>query len=174
MKMKRDLTSSSAPAPEQLEVGEIAINAKTGILYSKRTDGRIIKWLGVPVCESETDYTSPVPVPDITFSDVSTFCCGGDSLTVYVSNLLVDHRYTCSVVDLMENSASTITPPLLSLLPVNKSDRSVIFNININQTLQKNALLKASVYEIVKINGQDVSMIRSEKIINVCCNNCTS
>lgn len=173
MKMKRDITSSSAPAPEQLEVGEIAINAQTGILYSKRTDGKIIKWLGVPVCETGMESISPVPVPDISFSDVSGFCCGGDSLTVYVSNLLVGHNYTCSVVDLMENSTSQITPASLVLLPANKSDRSVVFNINIDRTLQKTALLKASIYEIVKVDGQDVSMIRSEKIINVCCNNCT-
>ena len=33
--MKRDITTSNPPAPEQIGVGEVVINAVTGIMYSK-------------------------------------------------------------------------------------------------------------------------------------------
>lgn len=172
MKLKRDLFSNNAPANNQIEVGELVINAKTGILYSKTTDGTIIKFLGTPVCNNDNDYTAPVPVPEITFSDVTNFCCGGDSLTVYVSNLLVDHRYSCSIIDLMDNSTATISPSSNVLLPLNKSDRSVSFNIKLNKIVQPVALFKAAISEIITANNQDVSLLRSEKIIKVCCVNC--
>ena len=172
MKIKRDLTSNSAPAPNQIEVGELAINSKTGILYSKMTDGTVIKWLGVPVCETSDQTIQPVPVPEISFSDINNFCCNGDSLTVYVSNLLVNHRYFCVVTDLVENSTSIVSPVSLSLTPVSKSDRSSVFNININKDNQSVALFKFSIYEIVQVNNVDTNMLRSEKVIHVLCKNC--
>lgn len=174
MKLKRDLTSNNAPASNQIEVGELAINAKTGVLYSKMTDGTVIKFIGTAVCDSENDNLAPVPVPEITFSDVTNFCCGGDSLTVYVSNLLVNHRYSCSISDLIEGSTATVTPASSVLLPLNKSDRSVAFNININRAVQPIALFKVAITELVNVNNVDVSMLRSEKVIKVCCINCTS
>lgn len=173
MKIKRDITSETAPAPSQLEVGELAINARTGILYSKLVDGTVVKWLAAPVCETDNDNVCPVPVPEISFSDVSNFCCGGDSLIVYVSNLLANHRYFCTISDLIENSTATTSPEDPSLLPNNKSDRSATFNINIDKELQSLSMFKISVYEIVKVNNVDTNMLRSEKIINICCRNCT-
>jgi hypothetical protein len=174
MKLKRDITSTAAPANNQIEVGELVINSQTGILYSKRTDGTIIKFLGAPVCAVEDNLMSPVPVPEISFSDVTNFCCGGDSLVIYVSNLLVNHRYSCSISDLIEGSTAVATPSSSLLLPVNKSDRSVIFNININRAVQPIALFKIRITELVTVNNIDVSMLRSEKIVKVCCVNCAS
>lgn len=173
MKLKRDISSNSAPAPNQLEVGELVINANTGIIYSKRVDGTIIKWLGTPVCETENQTECPVPVPEISFGDITNFCCGGDSLTVYVSNLVVNHRYSCLVTDLIEDSASTVTPSSSLLLPLNKSDRTAVFNINIDRAIQPVSLFKISILEIISVNNVDVQMLRSEKIINICCTNCT-
>ena len=172
MKIKRDITSESAPAANQLEVGEIAINARTGILYSKLVDGTVIKWLGAPVCESENSTICPVPVPEISFSDISNFCCGGDSLTLYFSNLLVVHRYFCTITDLIEDSTAVVSPEEPPLLPNNKSDRSATFNINIDKELQSISMFKVSVYEIVRVNNIDTNMLRSEKLINICCRNC--
>jgi hypothetical protein len=174
MKLKRDLTSNAAPASNQIEVGELAINAKTGVLYSKMTDGTVIKFIGTAVCNSNNDNPSPVPVPEITFSDVTNFCCGGDSLTVYVSNLLVNHRYSCSITDLIEGSTAVATPSSSVLLPLNKSDRAVAFNININRETQPVALFKVAINELVNSNNTDVPLLRSEKIIKVCCINCSS
>lgn len=173
MKLKRDVVSNNAPANDQVEVGELVINAKTGILYSKMVDGTIIKFLGTPVCANDL-YESTVPVPVISFSDVTNFCCGGDTLTVYVSNLLVDHSYFCTITDLIENSTVVVSPSSLSLSPNNISDRSVIFNINADRANQNLAMLKVSIYEIVNNNNTTLNMLLSEKVINICCRNCVS
>lgn len=172
MRIKRDETSSKAPAPNQIGIGELAINTNTGILYSKMSNGVVIKWLGVPVCETGDQTIAPVPVPEITFSDITNFCCGGDSLTVFISNLLVNRNYTCSIVDLISNSTAIIAPPSQSLLPINKSDRIAIFNLNINKAVQPVASLKVSVYENIISNSQNISMLRSEKVLTICCNSC--
>ncbi len=172
MKLKRDQTSSNAPSPEQISVGELAINTNTGILYSKMSDGTVIKWLGIPVCETGDELVCPVPVPEISFSDVINFCCGGDSLTVFVSNLLVGRSYTCSVIDLISGSTAIIAPASQFLLPNNKSDRTAVFNLNINQARQPIASLKISVYENVNVNNQTLNLIRSEKVLTICCNSC--
>lgn len=172
MKLKRDQTSQNAPAPNQIAVGELAINTNTGILYSKMSDGTVIKWLGVPVCETENQTICPIPVPEISFSDTTNFCCGGDSLTIFVSNLLVGRNYTVSVIDLITNSVAVIAPASQSLLPINKSDRTAIINININKTIQSIASLKVSIYENIMVNNQNISMLRSEKVQTICCNSC--
>jgi len=175
MKLKRDETSSNAPAADQISVGELAINTKTGILYSKMSDGTVIKWLGVPVCETAGQVVCPVPVPEISFSDVVNFCCGGDSLVVYVSNLLVGRTYTCSVVNLSQESTAVIAPLSQVLLPDNKSDRAVIFNLSIeskNSQQNQNPVFKISVYENVNVNNQTLTLLRSEKTLPICCNNC--
>lgn len=172
MKIRRDVSSNAAPSPDQLEVGELAINAKTGILYSKLVDGTIIKWLGSPVCASSQQAFSAVPVPEITIGDINNFCCNGDSLRVTVSNLLVNHRYICTAMDLMNNSTTTIAPISSNLTPVSKSDRSTIFNLNINKDRQNIALLKLSIYEIVEIDGVDTNLLRSEKLTHIQCKKC--
>lgn len=174
MKLKRDLLSTNAPSSDQIEVGELAINAKTGVLYSKMVDGTVIKFIGTAVCDNVNNNSSPVPVPDITFSDVTNFCCGGDSLTVYVSNLLVNHRYICIINDLLNSSSTTLAPLSSLLLPLNKSDRSTAFNISINKKIQSMAMIKVTIYEIVSVNNIDTNMLRSEKVINVYCNTCES
>jgi len=172
MKIKRDNISSNAPASNQIDVGELAINTKTGILYSKMSDGTVIKWLGVPVCETSSQTVCPVPVPEISVSDTTNFCCGGDSLTIFVSNLLVNHNYTCSIVDITSNSTAIIAPASQSLLPINKSDRTAIINVNINKSVQNIASLKISIYENIIVSGQNVSMLRSEQVLTICCGSC--
>jgi hypothetical protein len=175
MKLKRDITSSAAPAPNQIEVGELAINAKTGILYSKLADGTVIKWLGAPVCETDNQTICPVPVPEISTSDITNFCCNGDSLTVNVSNLLVNHRYKCSIKDISTGESSTfsVSPESSQLLPLNKSDRSAVFNINLVKEIQPIAFIKISIHETIKTNNVDIDMLRSEKIVTICCTNCS-
>ena len=41
-KIKRDITTSNPPAANQLEIGELVMNATTGIIYSKLTNGLIV------------------------------------------------------------------------------------------------------------------------------------
>ena len=175
MRLKRDILSEAAPAPNQIEVGELAINAKTGILYSKLADGTVIKWLGTPVCESDTQIICPVPVPEISTSDITNFCCNGDSLTVNVSNLLVDHKYKCIIADISTGTTpSTLksSPSSAQLLPNNKSDRSTVFNLDINKELQPIIFVKISIYETVKVNNSNIDLLRSEKLVTICCKNC--
>jgi hypothetical protein len=43
--LTRDISTTNAPLDTQVGVGELVINANTGIMYSKRTDGKIIRFL---------------------------------------------------------------------------------------------------------------------------------
>jgi len=172
MILKRDITSTSAPAPEQIEVGELVFNANTGILFAKMQNGTVIKYLGSPVCQTPDDQTCPVPVPDIKTSDITNFCCGGDSLIVYINNLLVNHRYLCQITDLISNSTMVISQNQVELLPLTSSSRSMALNLTIDKNVQAVALIKISVLEIVSAGGTTQNLIRSEKILDICCTQC--
>jgi hypothetical protein len=172
MKIKRDISSTAAPSAEQLEVGELAINAKTGILYTKLVDGSVVKYLGSPVGASSANPGVYSPTPVITFSDTTSFCCNGTSLIVTVNNLLVDSIYSYSIVDLTGNSTVSFSQTSAQLFPLNSSQRSAVLNISIG-TSQPNATLKFSIYEIVTVGSSTTSIIRSEKLLPICCQNCT-
>jgi hypothetical protein len=170
MKLKRDITSQTAPAPSQIEVGDLYVNANTGILYSKRTDGTVIKWLGIPVCDPVTNIGG-YPVPVIKFSDTSVFCCGGTALTVTVNNLLVDYRYKLNITELSSNVGVLISEFNTQLLPLNTSDRSIILNITIPR-VKPSAIFKFGVYQIDTVGGVDVDTIKSEQILVITCKEC--
>lgn len=170
MKLKRDITSQAAPSPEQIAVGELYINARTGILYSKKTDDTIIKWVGIPVCDTITDFGG-YPAPVISFSDTSSFCCGGSALTVIVNNLLVDYRYKLNITELSSNTGVLISEFNTELLPLNTSQRSLILNITIPKS-NPTTILKFSVFQTNTVNGQDVDSIKSEKLLVITCREC--
>lgn len=170
MKLKRDITSQNAPSPEQIEVGDLYVNARTGILYSKKTDGSIIKWVGIPVCDTVTDFGG-YPVPVISFSDTSSFCCGGSALTVVVNNLLVDYRYKLTITELSNNSGVSISEFNTQLLPLNTSQRSLILNVTVPKT-NPTAIFKFSVFQVSTVNGQDVDSIKSEQLLVLTCREC--
>jgi hypothetical protein len=161
---KRDITTNNAPLDDQVEVGELVLNAKTGIMYSKRTDGKIIKFMSVSI-----DDTSPASdmqkfVPIIKFSDVSGFCCNGDSIIVTVDNLLVGTAYTYLVTDMVAGSTTyfSVTSGIMS--PISSSRREVSINISVS-SIQNNALLKFSVLK----DG----IVLSENILPICCTTCS-
>lgn len=170
MKLKRDISTQSAPAPEQIEVGELLYNANTGILYGKRNDGNVIKWLGIDVCDTVTDIGG-YPVPVVSFSDTSVFCCGGAALTVEVNNLLVDTRYKIAVSELSSNTNVDISEFNTELLPLNTSQRSIILNITIPQN-NPTAILKFSIFQVSTINNIDIDLIKSEKLLVLSCTDC--
>jgi hypothetical protein len=172
MKIKRDISSTAAPSADQLEVGELAINAKTGILYTKLVDGTIMKYLGGPVGASSANPGVFVPTPVITFSDTSSFCCNGSSLIVTVNNLLVDSRYSYVIADLTGNSTVTFSDNNAQLYPLSSSQRSVALNISIGSS-QPNSTLKLSIYEIITVGSSTSNVLRSEKLLSLCCQNCT-
>jgi hypothetical protein len=169
MKLKRDITSSSAPAPDQIEVGELLINAKTGTLYSKRTDGKIVKWVGSDLCENVSG--GGLPVPRISFSDITSFCCDGSTLTVVVNNLLVDYKYKLVITDLQNNDNVIISQNNIELLPLNSSQRSIILNLNIASS-KPTAILKFTINEIVLVGTVETNVIKSEKILTLTCQKC--
>jgi hypothetical protein len=171
-KIKRDITSTSAPSPEQLEVGELAVNATTGILYSKLVDGTVIKFLGSPVCEDSDEPVCYIPSPKISVAGVSDFCCNGGTLTIAVNNLLVSKGYSYSLIDLKSGSTVFINAPQGDLLPNNISQRSVTISMNIS-SLEPKAVFKFSVFEKVTVNSVTTPYLRAEKIIPICCQNCT-
>ena len=165
-----DLTSESAPASEQLQVGQFGFNANTGILYAKKADGSVIKWPGIALCDTITDIGG-YPVPLITFSNTNGFCCGGAALTVTINNLLVNTRYKMLVSELTDNNGFSVSEFNTSLLPLNSSQRSLILNMTIGAS-NPTAMVKFSIYRTDTINSVDVDTIMSEKILVLTCQQC--
>lgn len=148
--IKRDETSNGFPAPDQLEVGELVINSKTGKLYSKLVDGSIIEWIGQKIC------FEPIPVISFSYnnqsiSNIENFCCAGDLLIVTVDKLKVEpFEYAFSFIELTQNSSSELiniadaqystysetidsisTTIRKAVIPINLSTKSASYN-NIN------------------------------------------
>lgn len=153
--IKRDITTTNPPAADQLEVGEIVINATTGIIYSKLIDGTIVKWVGVP--------SSFSLVPSITFSDYSTFCCNGDTLTATINNLQEGESYTYEFTNLNNNDVSFSGSSSGTLLPTSSSSRST-------STLFSIAGLQA--VTLIKFTVKKNNVVIAENIASICCKNC--
>jgi len=117
--LKRDISTNNAPTDAQIGVGELAINANTGIMYTKRTDGKIVRFLSIPIDDRSPGNDLLTFVPVIRFSDVTTFCCNGDTVTVTINNLLVGASYTYSVTDTVASSTTYISSISGPLSPTN-------------------------------------------------------
>lgn len=161
---KRDITTNNAPADNQISVGELVFNAKTGILYGKRTDGKVVKFMSAAIDDTSPGTSLLTFTPIIKFSDVTNFCCNGDTITVTVNNLLANNQYSYAIVDTIANSSTYISSVAGSLSPIDSSRREVSLNIGVS-SLQNNALLKFSVIK----NG----VVLAENILPICCSNCT-
>lgn len=149
--LKREVENNNPPAADQLEIGELAINANTGILYSKRADGKVIKFMSVAIddCNPGNDINRFAPV--ISHEDLATFCCNGDVLTITVNNLLANNEYSFRITDTFANSLVyfdylSTSYQLLEggLFPTDSSTRTVSISTYIFEN-QSNALLKFSV-----------------------------
>lgn len=162
--LTRDISTTNAPLDTQVGVGELVINANTGIMYSKRTDGKIIRFLSIPIDDTSPGNDLLKFVPVIRFSDVTGFCCNGDTLTVTVDNLLVGASYTYYILDTIAGTTTYISSISGPLTPITSSRREVSLNLGV-KTIQNNALIKFSVLK----DG----VVLSENIIPICCSNCT-
>lgn len=105
--LKRDDTSVNPPAPEQVEVGELVLNAKTGKLYTKLVSGDMIEYIGSKVC-----FVS-IPTVKFYYENVNTgdlinnFCCAGAMLFIEIEKLNPDvSNYSFSMVELTNNTNS--------------------------------------------------------------------
>lgn len=107
--LKRDTQGESFPHPDQLEVGELVINAVTGKLYTKKVNGTIIEFIGQNICFE--------PNPEIYLEykqmrvngEIKELCCSGDSLIYIVRNLkLPPKEYSFKLVELTNNDSEII------------------------------------------------------------------
>lgn len=167
--IKNDQTTTNAPAPSQLLVGEIAINSVTGKIYIKLVNGTIVEFIGKQVCFSKT--------PAITFDDVSNFCCAGDILSVKVVDLLVGADYAFELEDLSGNGIEyTINSPVYTEYSYTPESSSIpvqlkeaIIPITLNITGSKNlTILK---FKIMGKDG-DINSELTSRIISISCQNC--
>lgn len=96
------------PAPNQIQVGELVINSRTGKLYTRLaldatgTPGPVVEFVGQQVCYDK--------VPGITYDDVSNFCCQGDILNVKIIDLIQNNDYSFEITDISSNNVSFIMP----------------------------------------------------------------
>jgi hypothetical protein len=161
--LPRDENSTNHPAPSQMLVGELFVNSVTGTLYSKLTDGTIVHWPSQKVC-----YAA---VPKINFSDISTFCCYGDILTVSVLGLLPSPKnYTFECEELTGNG-STISISTTSYSPYIDSEnpsislRQAVVPVNITIANPQNInIFKFSLY-------MDNALV-TEKTLAITCQVC--
>lgn len=168
-RFKRDITTTLAPALNQVDVGELVLNVQTGTLYTKKRDENgvesIVKFISVPLSSSGSDSCSNA-IPVITFGDVTNFCCNGSVLVVTVNNLLVNSAYTYEIENLSAGSNVVFAQATGSISPNNTSTRQVPISVNVS-TSQPNAILKFSVYN-------SSAQLQAESIVALCCKNCSA
>ena len=177
---RRDVSTTNIPSKDQIEIGEIVINAITGRLYTvtvnppivaggSPTKGEVIEFVGSLVCQQATS------VPEIIFSDTTGFCCLGDTLGVEVSGLQENTNYTFSVSELTENSSS------INLASANYTNytgsvngtdinylKSAIVPVSINTSDNKSAV---SIFEFNVLSENDLI---TSKVVSVKCKDCSS
>ena len=170
-RIKRDITSTNAPHPNQLEVGELAINAVTGKLYTKLVNGKIIEFFGQQICYDRT--------PSISFSDVSRFCCLNDLLTVTIKDLRdAPTNYSFEIEDISNNSIDhQVSSPIYSTYTV-YPDTSILDSAPIGINLRE-AIVPIS----IQIQGQKaISVLKfkvildnnviAERVLSISCRSC--
>lgn len=175
---RRDVKTLNSPSIDEISIGEIVINAKTGKLYivsatyNEDNDTvekqSVIEFTGKVLCQDEN-------IPQIEFSDVSTFCCFGDTLSVEVSGLDRVTNYDFSMIELTANSAAIdVEAPRYSNYIINQDTttptllRSATIPVNINVNKENSAV---SVFKFgVEINNTTLT----EKVLSIRCRDCGS
>lgn len=172
---RRDTKTIKAPAIDQVQVGEIVINAKTGKMYivsaayNEETGvvekQSVIEFAGKVVCQNSV-------VPDIEFSDITDFCCFGDTLSVSVSGLdrITDYNF---VMQELTANGSTITVEnphynnyVASATLESLRDAIIPVNINVNKDV--------SAVSVFKFGIEVENDILTEKVISIRCKDCGS
>lgn len=173
MLLKRDTQSESFPHPDQLEVGELVINAVTGKLYTKLVDGNILEFVGQNICFE--------PVPEIYLEyknsnasdQIQEFCCSGDSLVYIVRNLkLPPKKYTFSLVELTNNNSEIIlATPQYSEYTETVLENQQNVDITLRQAIIPVDLIinKTENISIFKFIVQSDGKILSEDLISIGC-----
>lgn len=170
-RIKRDITTSNPPHPDQLDVGELAINALTGKLYTKLVNGKIIEFIGQQICYNKT--------PSISFSDVTKFCCLGDLLNVTVTDLRdAPIDYSFEIEDLSNNAISfNISDAIYSSYIVYPDSNNT--EIAGSAITLRQALVPISVtingtkpISILKFKVLSENVVVAERTVSISCGNC--
>lgn len=170
LRLKNDQKTTNPPHADQLVVGEIAINAVTGKLYTKLVNGSVVEFVGKQVCFSK--------IPAITFDAINNFCCNGDILTVKVIDLMIDTNYVFELEDLSGNDVNyTINPPVYTQYNYTDTNsnntiplKEAIIPITLNIAGAKNlTILK---FKILNYNSASELIELTSRTITVSCQNC--
>lgn len=169
LRLKNDQKTTNPPHANQLVVGELAINAVTGKIYTKLVDGSIVEFIGRTVCYNK--------IPTIKFDDISKFCCSSDIIYVKVSDLLSDGEYEFELEDISNNGISyTISPasystysytPEGSTSPISLMEALIPINISITG-IKNLTILK---FKIMGKNN-DINTEITSKTITLSCQKC--
>lgn len=107
--LKRDTQGESFPHPDQLEVGELVINAVTGKLYTKKVNGTVIEFIGQNICFEPSPEIYLEYKEMLVNQQIKQLCCSGDSLVYIVRNLkMPPKQYSFKLVELTNNDAEVI------------------------------------------------------------------
>lgn len=174
--LKHCYENLNAPHPDQLQVGELVINARTGKLYTRLaldnknppTPGPIVEFIGRQVCYEK--------MPSITFDTITNFCCNQDILKVKVVDLLKNNEYRFELEDISGNNIEyTINNPIYTDYnsggPGNSivELREAVIPITISIKGSKNlTILK---FKILGRDG-DINSELTSRTITLSCNNC--
>jgi hypothetical protein len=171
--LKRDETSLGFPGPDQVSIGELVLNSKTGKLYSKLTDGSIIEWSGKVVCPSNilaTDAKLYYKSTLVNTNIISNFCSSGDALEFELLPIIDNFTdYAFEFVELTNNTSVdniVISTPIYGTYvddSVTKSKVSVRVSVTVPSPQQSTSIFKFSVLR----TDTDQKII--EKLITIQC-----
>jgi hypothetical protein len=162
--LRHDESTTNAPAPDQISVGEIIINSITGKLYTKLVNGTVVEFIGQQVCFTK--------LPIISFDEINNFCCSGDILKIKVEDLIDLNDYSFEIEDISGNNVSTSLQN-----PIYTSYASTLSNGN-NINL-KEAIIPCT----IEINGsKNITILKfkvifenkelTSRILTLSCQNC--
>tara|TARA_B100001769_G_C22095014_1_gene590722 strand:+ start:16 stop:594 length:579 start_codon:yes stop_codon:yes gene_type:complete len=174
---RRDVTTVKAPAKDEIQVGEIVLNSKTGKMYIVQASydenkkavvkQSVIEFAGKVVCGNED------AIPDVEFSDVSEFCCYGDTVLVEMSGLDRVTNYKYNMVELTANNAVTDIEASKDKMyivgentPNEQQLKSVTIPININVNKE------ASAISVFKFSAEVDNEVLTEKVLSIKCKDC--
>jgi len=185
---RRDVKSINPPDKEEIAVGEIVMNSRTGKLYIVSAqaiydDSVPPKQIGVQK-ESVIEFSGKVvcsdldSVPELSFSDISAFCCFGDTLSVDVSGLdkVTDYDFVMTELTANKSNISVETPKYsnYTVRPEGSDEnpsliqeyRSALVPISINVTK------KSSSVSVFKFGIEVDNSLLTEKVLSIQCNDC--
>jgi hypothetical protein len=171
--LKRDTTSESFPHPDQLDTGELVINAVTGKMYTKLVSGKVVEFISQDICYE--------PSPEIYLEyktvraqdQIKEFCCSGDSIIYIVRNLKTTPKeYSFSLIELTNNNSEIILAnPQYSNYTETIVENDISTDINLRQAIIPleiiiNQVSNISMFKfIVKSEGKTLA----EDLITISC-----